>query len=246
MATSSNLGAQRLTGTEVPVGSERLATSTLPPDEHVQPVRKDTVVQHTEHHDTTPAPAPAPAPVNVAVPEQRRDQVRWGPVWAGLIVALPTFLLLELAFFALGWLTPGANNAGAGTPVMTGLIGLFAFFLGGLTAGATTMWRGIRSGLLHGILVWALGVVAFLFVTLFGGGALFGSLADVLTQTTALQRTNVPDVNVAQAVQTARDAAGWAVLGLGLSWAAATLGGILGAKMWPGKEDTQPDVVTAH
>ena len=102
-------------------------------------------------------------------------------MWAGLVVALPTFLLLELAFFALGWLTPGANDAGAGYAVITGLLGLFAFFLGGLTAGSTAMWRGVRSGLLHGIMVWALGVVSFLFLTLFGGGALFGSLADVLT-----------------------------------------------------------------
>ncbi len=236
MTRNAGSATRGLDGKPVPDGSERLSVAP-PSPEPIRPVRQDTLVTNTEHHD-------APRPMNVAVPEQRRDQVRWGPVWAGLIVALPTFLLLELAFFALGWLTPGANNAGAGAPVITGLIGLFAFFLGGLTAGATTMWRGVRSGLLHGILVWALGVVAFLFLTLFGGGSLFGSLADVLTQTTALQRTNVPDVNVAQAVQAARDAAGWAVLGLGLSWAAATLGGVLGAKMWPRKSDLTPDVTS--
>lgn len=239
MARNTEPAARGLGGTPPPTGSEPIGTTPLP-TETIRPIRQDTLVEHTthtEHHES-------PRPVNLAVPEQRRDQVRWGPVWAGLIVALPTFLLLELAFFALGWLTPGANDAGAAAPVITGLIGLFAFFLGGLTAGATTMWRGVRSGLLHGILVWALGVVAFLFFTLFGGGALFGSLADALTQTNALQRTNLPEVDAAQAVRAARDAASYAVLGLGLSWAAATLGGVLGAKMWPGKEDNQTDVTS--
>ncbi len=239
MARNTEPAGRGLGSTPPPTGSERVGAPPLSP-ETIRPVRQDTLVEHTEHTEHTESPRP----VSVAVPEQRRDQVRWGPVWAGLIVALPTFLLLELAFFALGWLTPGANDAGAGAPVITGLIGLFAFFLGGLTAGATTMWRGVRSGLLHGILVWALGVVAFLFLILFGGGSLFGSLADVLTQTSALQRTNLPEVDAARAVRAARDAASYAVLGLGLSWAAATLGGVLGAKMWPGKEDSQADVTS--
>lgn len=53
-------------------------------------------------------------------------------------------------------------------PAHVVLLELTFVALGGLTAGATAMWRGVQSGLLHGILVWALGVVAFAFLTLFG------------------------------------------------------------------------------
>lgn len=234
MTTNSTPGAPRADAAEMPAGSSRLPGPVAQDDVlRSAPARQD-ALGTTEYHET---------PVNVAVGTDRRDQVRWGPVWAGLVVALPTFLLLELAFFALGWLTPGANDAGVGAPVISGLIGLFAFFLGGLTAGATAMWRSTQSGLLHGILVWALGVVAFLLLTLLGGGSLFGTLADALTQTAALQRANAPDVDVTQAVSTARDAAGWAVLGLGLSWAAAALGGLLGAKIWPRNKDTDPETI---
>ena len=179
------------------------------------------------------------APVNVNVPGQRGDQVRWGPVWAGLIVALPTFLLLELAFFALGWLDLG--QPGNQASLVSGLIGLFAFFLGGLTAGATAMWRGLNTGLLHGILVWALGVVAFLFLTLFGGGALLGTFGTIAAQVVNLNQltANAPEVQAQQAIDTARDAASWAVLGLGLSIVASALGGVIGAKIWPRKKDTE-------
>jgi hypothetical protein len=40
--------------------------------------------------------------VNVSVTGDRCDRVRWGLVWAGLIVAPPTSLLWEVAFLALG------------------------------------------------------------------------------------------------------------------------------------------------
>ena len=30
-----------------------------------------------------------------------QDRVHWGPVWAGVLVALPVYLVLQLLFFAL-------------------------------------------------------------------------------------------------------------------------------------------------
>ncbi|SDQ63378.1 permease [Quadrisphaera sp. DSM 44207] len=216
----------------------------LPP-----PVVRET--ERVERVEPVVRPAAPPVgtrdePVNVAVEAQRRDRVRWGPVWAGLIVALPTFLLLELVFLALGWLDLGVGAGGTNAGWVSGLLGLLAFFLGGLTAGATAMWRGADDGLLHGILVWALGVVAFLFLTLLGGGALFGSLAGAVTQVVDLQQLNAPDIDPAQAVATARSAASFAVLGLGLAVIASALGGLLGARTWPRKEDVEPDAVTVR
>ncbi|MGY1885584.1 permease [Blastococcus sp. SYSU DS0753] len=171
-------------------------------------------------------------------PPTRRDRVRWGPVWAGLIVAVPTFLLLQLATLALGWWDMGGGD-GNNADLISGINGLLALFLGGLTAGATALWRGVSEGLLHGILVWALTVVTIVLLTLFGGGALLGSLAGVVTDVAGIQQANLPDIQAGQAAETARSAASWAVLGLGLSIIASALGGVIGAKMWPGKQDTE-------
>jgi len=162
-------------------------------------------------------------------------------VWAGTITALATFLLLELAFLGLGWLTldPGVPEAsGPGLPtsayLMTGLAGLLAFLLGGMTASATAVWRGVGTGLLHGILVWAVSLTSILLITLLGGGALFGAFSNALGQINQLQSALGQGGTIdSQTFDAVRDAARWAVLTLGALAAAAALGGLLGAKMWP-------------
>ncbi|WP_432535342.1 permease [Kineococcus arenarius] len=194
--------------------------------------------------------------INVNVPAQRGDQVRWGPVWAGVVVALPTFLLGTMIFLALGVLdSDGVSGTTGG--VVTGLIALGALFLGGLTAAATAMWRGLSSGLLHGILVWALSIVAFLALTLLGGGALLGSAGNIASQlidpatvssaVSGVDASDVPDVSAAdqtQAREAAQSAASYAVLGLGLTFIAAAAGGLVGAKFWPRKKDLQTTTTT--
>lgn len=203
---------------------------TARPAREVHKVDTEPTVARTEHVSA----------VEVSGPRLHQDPVRWGAVWAGALVALATFLLLELLFFTFGWLTLGQSSPGTTVGWISGLIALFAFFVGGLIAGGTSIWRGAREGMVHGVLVWALGLVGILFLTLFGGGALFGSLANVVTQVASLQPTDVPNVEVTQAVDAARGAAGWAVLGLVLSLVAAALGGIAGVKMGGGKGRRQP------
>jgi hypothetical protein len=176
-------------------------------------------------------------PVQLALPPTRKDRIRWGPVWGGLIVAVPTFLLLQLATLALGWWDVGPEATGNNADWFSGINGLIALFLGGLTAGASALWRGFSDGLLHGILVWALSVVSIIFLTLFGGGALLGSLAGAVTDVTNIQQSDLPDIAAGQATDVATASASWAVLGLGLAIAAAALGGVLGAKMWPRRSD---------
>ena len=184
-------------------------------------------------------------PTEVNVAPSRRDRVRWGPVWAGLVVAIPTFLLLQLATLALGLWDVGPSD-GNNADLWSSINGLIALFLAGLTAAATAVWRGVSDGLLHGILVWALSIVALLVLTLFGGGALLGSLAGVVTDTAGIQQANLPDVAAGQVADVAESAAAWAVLGLGLSIAAAALGGVLGAKMWPSKHDADDERVAVR
>ena len=201
-------------------------------------VREDTV------HDRRADGASAITPLTGAPP--RRDRVRWGPVWAGVTVAVPTFLLLQLATLAFGWWEVGpGGDAGNNADWFSSINGLIALFIGGLTAGASIMWRSISDGLLHGILVWALSVVSLLFLTLFGGGALLGSLAGVVNDVTGIEQADLPDVAATQASDIATSAAAWAVLGLGLAIAAAALGGVIGAKMWPSRRDEERQRVAA-
>lgn len=156
-----------------------------------------------------------------------RDRVRWGPVWAGTLVALAVFVVLQLFFFAVGVLGPGYGGNTTGT-VVSGVLGLVAFFIGGLLAGASTAWRGAGDGLLHGVLVWALSMLGILVLALIGGSSMLGPLATLL----GAQQQGIV-IDPALVLRTARHAAGWAALGLGLSVAAAAIGGMVGSKLWP-------------
>jgi hypothetical protein len=190
-------------------------------------------------------------PVQVAVGMDRRDGVRWGPVWAGLLTALTTFLLLELGCYALGALTLGSGQADDNAALITGILALVAFFIGGLIAGATALWKGLFSGLLHGFLVWALGVVAFIALTFFGASALLGSFGDLTSQLgvgpqEVQSSTELTEEESAQAADEAQDAATPAFWGLLLPLLAAMIGGLIGSKIWPRKKDQEPDTVHAH
>lgn len=174
------------------------------------------------------------------VPTQRDDGIRWGPVWAGVVIALAIFLILEFFFFAVGVLDfgTGAGNSGTVSGIVTGIIGLVAFFIGGLTAGKTAMWRDAPNGFLHGVVVAALGLVLVLVASLLGGGALLGAAGNFASQFASLQSANpkVSPEQVNQAVTTAQHAAGWATLGLGLAVIAAGLGGLVGVRGHAGKD----------
>lgn len=169
----------------------------------------------------------------------RQDRVRWGPIWAGAIVAVPVFLVLQTFFFAVGALEIGFN-VGVGSLIFSAILGLIAFFIGGMMAGASSIWPSIEDGVLHGVLVWALSVVGLLILGLVGGGALLGPLANLAGEAAILQQIAATDAAAgSQAAQQARVPAGWTALGLGLTAAAAALGGVLGSKLWPrGRSDT--------
>ncbi len=220
-------------------------------EEHVEPretqVHEETVVRQQQRpvygdNDSSP--------VNVAVGAERQDGVRWGPIWAGLLTALTTFILLELLFYAFGWLTldPGSNQPGNTRWLVTGILALVAFFLGGLIAGATSIWKGLFSGLLHGFMVWALGVAAFIALTFFGGSALLGSFGSLAHQLGVgpqqVQKTaHVSKSEASQLSSTAKDAAGPAFWGLALPLASSMLGGLIGSKIWPRRSDSDPETV---
>jgi hypothetical protein len=167
----------------------------------------------------------------------RRDSIRWGPIWAGLITALTTFLLLQLLAIGLGLVDvgPGSDGGGGWVP---GLIGLIAFFTGGAVAGMTSAIRGPGSGLLNGFMVWALGTVLILLLSALGLGQLFGALGNVAGQVgpgalgSAAQSAQgaAPNVSPQEAEQALQTGATGAFFGLLLSALASMLGGLLGGR----------------
>ena len=161
----------------------------------------------------------------------RRDSVRWGPVWAGLITALTTFLLLQLLAIGIGIVGIGPNETGGAW--VSAILGLIAFFLGGLVAGMTSAVRGAIPGLVNGFLVWALGTVVILLLSSLGLGQVFGALGSVVGQVGVLQNiqqggVNAPNVDPAQVASAVRTGAIGAFFGLLLSAVASTVGGLIG------------------
>lgn len=161
----------------------------------------------------------------------RRDSIRWGPVWAGLVTALTTFLLLQLLAVGLGIVGIGPNETGGAW--VSAILGLLAFFVGGAVAGMTSAVRGAVTGLVNGFLVWALGVVVILLLSSLGLGQIFGALGSVVGQVGVLQNiqqggVNAPNVDPSQVASAVRTGAIAAFFGLLLSAAAATVGGLVG------------------
>lgn len=173
---------------------------------------------------------------NVPSPDRWQDRVHWGPVWAGVVVALPVFLVLQLLFFSLSILDLGVDGSGQSTTasIVSAVLALIAFFVGGLMAGSTAASRDSDEGLLHGVLTWAVGIVAILGLALLGAGALLGNLATVASQLGGLQQQAgqagqaAGQIDPAQALEAAQQGAGWAALALGLTVVAAALGGVVG------------------
>lgn len=171
-----------------------------------------------------------------------RDTIRWGPIWAGLLAALASYLLLSVLALAAGALTVDAVGAPGTVVTVTGwataIIGLIAFFAGGLVAGTSLAVRGTIAGLLSGFLVWALGAVLILAFSALGVGQLFGALGDLFTQFRALVVIQESSPEVVQLIADAIAGTAFAAfLSMLLPAIAATLGGWLGAKRAPGNGD---------
>jgi hypothetical protein len=164
-----------------------------------------------------------------------RDAVRWGPIVAGLLTALATFILLSMLLLAIGANTVRigtgqADEAAAGAGIATAIAGLLSFFLGGLVAGRTAAVAGRGAGLLNGFLVWALGLLLILLLSAFGIGQLFGAAGDIFGQYRAAGSPQPEGVDTGAVAQQLRDSAIPAFLGLALPAAAAALGGLIGAR----------------
>ncbi len=193
---------------------------------------------HARGHDALAAGNGGRAAPVTTTGDVRHDRIRWGAVWTGALTTVTLYVVLQLLFFALGWLDLGfeGSNSGTATGIVSGVLALIAFFLGGMATGASALWKRANDGMVNGIVTWAATVLGLLLLAVIGGGALAGSLADVAAQSGAVQDA-AAGVDPAAATAAARESAGWSALALGLSVVAAAVGGSIGAKLWPGHGD---------
>lgn len=160
----------------------------------------------------------------------RRDRIRWGPIWAGIVTAIGTYVILQLVLIATSVVE--LADSSSGDAFLSAIAALVAFFIGGVTTGATAMWQGTDDGIIHGIVMWFAALVALVILSAVGSGLALGSF----DTSEAFDVFTTEDLNVDEANDDAQEAAGWALLGVALGLAAAAAGGAVGAKLWP-KDD---------
>jgi len=177
-----------------------------------------------------------------------KNRVQWGPILAGIAVAIATLLILSVLGLAVG--STAFSPRSANQHVTTGaaiwgiLSALIAFFLGGWVAAKSAAVGGVGSGLLNGLVVGCAILVLVLWLTGTGIGALLGTVSgnigDIAKLATgssaggtqqqvsqsAQQATKA--VTPQEAFNTVKDAAWGTFLGLVLPLIAAALGGVVG------------------
>jgi len=172
-----------------------------------------------------------PVGLRRTVTGEHGDRARWGPIWMGALVAVATYLLLELVLIAAELLELD-GSAGAELPDgawWSVLAAVVAFFVGGLVVGASMASRNADDGLLNGIAVWAVAAVILFVLAVIGADLALGTLGYAVDRMagdgeSAQAATNGSDLT---------DAAGTAAIALGATAIAAALGGLVGSKLWP-------------
>jgi len=168
------------------------------------------------------APAVAASPADL-------QQLKWGPIWAGVFTSLGVFFLLSLAAIATGLqAAPGApeEDLGVVAVIATSAIAIGSFFLGGFVSSWSAGLADPGRALLNGFLVWTLWLAIVILLAALGFGAIVGGMADLFGDVAV----SGPDIDPAQLVDVLRASAWQTLLALGLTAAASTLGGALGAR----------------
>lgn len=187
-------------------------------------------------------------PAAVAPVVEYHDRVRWGPIFAGIVVAIATQLVLSALGTSIG-LTAGASGTAAGAIGLGvgiwAIISLFiALFLGSWVMASTCGPMNNKTAMLNGTILWAttLAISAWLLASGVSGtfgvvAANAGSVVDQIQQPGGVSlpdpQAAVPDVNAQEAQQYAANAAkaGWSFLfGALLGLVAALIGATVGAR----------------
>jgi ABC-type transport system involved in multi-copper enzyme maturation permease subunit len=158
------------------------------------------------------------------------QQLRWGPIFAGLLTAIGIFVLLTMLAVALGLqAAPGTEeleDMGFVAILVTSLIALVAFFVGGFIATWSSGVSDPGRSMVNGFLVWALWLVAVAVLGAFGIGAIAGAMGDLFGQISAPST----DIEMDTLIDTLRSSSWQSFLALSLTALSAALGGVVGAR----------------
>lgn len=196
----------------------------------MQPIPREDREQHEEVRRPVERPEAFRRPVEEAPEyygrpgtalELRRDLIRWGPVLAGVAVALATIVFLSVLGAAIGLgAGPGVDFLTA-AGIWSAIVMIIGLFLGGWVAAATSAIGGRLEGAFDGVMVWATLLVIGLILSAIGAGALLGAM----TQFGSFGVTPAPGTTV-DVVATA-----WTTfVALLIGLAVAALGGYMGAR----------------
>ena len=192
------------------------------------------------------ATATPPTVVNPVV--EYHDRVRWGPIFAGIVISIAAQLVLSALGASIG-LTAGATGAaagavGAGVGIWS-IVSLFiSLFLGSWVMASTCGPMNKKTAMLNGTILWAttLAISAWLLASGVSGtfgvvAANAGSIVDQIQEPGGVSLPNpgaaVPDATAQEAQQYAANAAkaGWSFLfGSLLGLVASLIGSTVGAR----------------
>ncbi|MEL6383503.1 MAG: hypothetical protein AAFQ89_13840 [Cyanobacteria bacterium J06626_18] len=190
----------------------------------------------------------APQTAAVAPVVEYHDRVRWGPIFAGIVVSIAAQLVLSTLGASIG-LTAGANGTnadtvGVGVGIWAIISLLVSLFLGSWIMASTCGPMNKKTAMLNGTILWAttLAVSAWLLASGVSGtfgvvASNAGSVVDQIQEPGGISLPNpsaaVPNVSGQEAQQYAANAAkaGWSFLfGALLGLVASLIGSTVGAR----------------
>lgn len=172
--------------------------------------------------------------------EDNKDRIRWGPIIAGIFVAIATQLILSALGAAIG-LTVGSSGGAIGVGIWSIISLLIALFIGSWVAAAGCSPMNNKTALLHGLILWAttLAISAWLLASGVSGafGVAASNAGEVLNQVQQSGGVNVPNEvpnvptqKLQQVADTSAKAAWYFIIGSLLGLAASLIGASVGAK----------------
>jgi hypothetical protein len=169
-----------------------------------------------------------------------RDRIRWGPIIAGIFVAIATQLILSALGAAIG-LSVGTTGGAVGIGIWSIISLLLALFIGSWVAASGSAPMNRKSALLQGLILWATTLALSAWLLASGVTGAFGVAAsnagEVLNQvqqpggaTIPNQVPNVSNNQLKEVADVSTKAAWSFIIGSLLGLVASLIGATAGAK----------------